>query len=221
MLVIAGLLPALAFLWILYRMDRHREPPGLVFRFFLVGAVVVLPAGIAERTLLDLYSLTPDPQQGFIYTMISAFFVAGVVEEGLKALCFLRLVNQKPFFEEPYDGIVYAGAIGLGFAAVENVLYVTSSGIDTAFVRAFTAVPAHAVFAVIMGSRFARARFFGASRWPAFAIPALLHGLYDTFAMSQGYLWNLLLAFYLMVIVAYAMHELRIERKSVPHYRRS
>ncbi|WP_153005008.1 hypothetical protein [Ferroacidibacillus organovorans] len=98
MLVIAGLLPALAFLWILYRMDRHREPPGLVFRFFLVGAVVVLPAGIAERTLLDLYSLTPDPQQGFIYTMISAFFCRRGCGRGIKGALFSASCQSKTVF---------------------------------------------------------------------------------------------------------------------------
>ncbi len=204
MLVLAAVLPALAVLAYIYRAARHRVAPQYVLLLFILGAVAVLPAGLAERFLLDVYSHTPEPQNALLVTLVTSFFIAGATEESIKGLLFRRLVYRKPFFEKPYDGILYAVAIGMGFATVENILYVTSYGLSTAFVRAFTAVPAHALFGIVMGASFSRAKFAGEPVWRAFVIPALLHGLYDTFAMAQSFSANVLLIVYLMWLVRFA-----------------
>lgn len=207
MLYVAAILPALIGLTIVYMLDRRREPPLLVTRLFLLGAVAVLPAGFFEKTLLDAYSVTPDAPTGYLATLLLAFFIAGVVEESCKGAVFWRFVYCKSFFDEPYDAIVYAVAVGLGFAAVENVLYVSSSGIETAFVRAFTAIPAHALFGVVMGSEFARAKYDGSSVSKAFWLPALLHGIYDAFALAQSFLATFLLIAYLMWLVRFTYYR--------------
>ncbi len=204
LLIIAAVVPALIFLYIIYRSDRHREHPKFVLFMYVIGAISVLPAGLIEKCLLDLYTATPDPPTGFMATLVTAFFVAGITEETIKAIVFQRAVLHKRFFDEPYDGVVYAVAIGLGFATVENILYVLSDGLSTAFVRAFTAVPAHALFGVVMGSYFSKARFEGAPVWHAYIVPALLHGLYDTFALATGFWPNMLLVVYLMWLVRFA-----------------
>lgn len=204
MLILAAVLPALALLAVVYAFDRHKGHPRHVLPLFLVGALVVLPAGLCERYLLDLYAATPNPPTGFAASLLTAFFVAGITEETFKGFAFLRLVYHRPIFTEMYDGVLYAVAIGLGFAAVENILYVTSDGLQTAFVRAFTAVPAHALFGIAMGSYFSRAKFAGAPLWPAFTIPALLHGTYDAFALAHGYWANIALIAYLMWLVRFS-----------------
>ncbi|PWI59042.1 PrsW family glutamic-type intramembrane protease [Sulfoacidibacillus thermotolerans] len=204
MLLLAAIVPAWLFLAIIYAVDRKREKPQFVFLLYFIGMLIVLPAALAEKYLLDLYSQTSEPQTGFLATLVTAFFIAGAVEESLKAIAFKQLVYPRPFFDEPYDGVVYAVAIGLGFATVENVLYVLSSGLSTAFVRAFTAVPAHALFGVVMGAYFSRSKFQGSPMWPAFVVPALLHGIYDSFALAQSYFANLLLVVYLMWLVRFA-----------------
>ena len=203
-LVIAAVVPALAFFYIVYRADRHKEHPRFIIPLFIAGAVIVLPAGLIEKYLLDFYSITINPPAGLLAILLIAFFVAGITEETLKAALFQRLVMKSKQFDEPYDGIVYAVAIGLGFAIVENIMYVTSSGLSTAFVRAFTAVPAHTLFGVVMGSLFSGAKFYRRPLWRAYVIPALLHGTYDTFALAQGYFANVLLVIYLMWLVRFA-----------------
>lgn len=217
MLVLAAIFPAWVLLGLVYVADRHKEHPRHVLPLYLTGALVVLPAGLCERYLLDLSALTPDPPRGFTDILFMAFFVAGMTEETFKAVTFRRLVYRASFFEEAYDGVVYAVAIGLGFATVENILYVTSDGWPTAFVRTFTAVPAHALFGVVMGSYFSRARFSGSPIWPAFLVPALLHGLYDTFALAQSYVANMALVLYLIWLVRFAYiraeHLLRRDQK--------
>lgn len=204
MLIAAAVIPAWIFLGIVYSLDRHKEHPRHVLPLYIVGALVVLPAGLCERYLLDLSFLLRDPPSGLTATLFMAFFVAGATEETFKALTFRRLVYHRPFFEEAYDGVVYAVAIGLGFATVENILYVTSAGWATAVVRTFTALPAHTLFGVVTGTLFSRARFGGAPVWPAFALPGLLHGLYDTFALAQTFAANMALIVYLMWLVRFA-----------------
>ncbi len=204
MLILAAVLPALVLLAVVYAADRHKERPRRVLPLFVVGALVVLPAGLCERYLLDLYAATPNPPTGFVASLVTAFFVAGITEEAFKGFAFLRLVYHRPIFSEMYDGVLYAVAISLGFAAVENILYVTSDGLQTAFVRAFTAVPAHGLFGVAMGSYFGKAKFSSAPLWPAFAVPALLHGAYDAFALAHGFWANIALIGYLMWLVRFS-----------------
>lgn len=203
-LVLAAVLPAIAILLIAYLRDPHRERWSALTFLAGLGALVVLPAGLIEQNLLNLYGLTPDPPTGFILTLVTAFFVAGITEEGLKGLVFRRFAWNFSTYDEPYDGVVFAVAIGLGFGVVENLLYVTSYGLSTAFVRAFTALPAHALFGVAMGSYFSEAKFFGRAIYPAFVVPALLHGGYDTFALANSFWANALLVLYLMFLVRFA-----------------
>lgn len=90
---------------------------------------------------------------------IKAFFVVALIEEFSKYI-FVRFYSQpKKYFNEPFDGIVYAVMVSMGFAAIENIAYVSQGGMGTAIVRAFTAVPAHATFAVLMGYFMGLAKF--------------------------------------------------------------
>ena len=97
--------------------------------------------------------------EGLASAGYTAFVVAGFTEELMKYLAFYFFFWQERNFNEKFDGIIYAVYISLGFAAVENILYVFSGGMGVGFVRAFTAVPAHALFGISMGYYFGLARF--------------------------------------------------------------
>jgi RsiW-degrading membrane proteinase PrsW (M82 family) len=86
-------------------------------------------------------------------TFAFAFFVVGVAEEVSKFIFLRWNLFLRPEFDEPYDGITYAMMIGMGFATLENFMYVYNSNnaYEVAWLRAFTAVPAHATFAIAMG----------------------------------------------------------------------
>jgi RsiW-degrading membrane proteinase PrsW (M82 family) len=127
------------------------------------------------------------------------FLVAGSVEEGLKFLVFKRLIYDNKEFDEPYDGIMYAVMISLGFATTENIMYVALSyfkmGICGTLMcgsfRALSAVPAHAFFAVIMGYYLGLAKFCADRErqreyiYKALGLAVLTHGLYDFFILSR------------------------------------
>ncbi|EPZ48887.1 PrsW family glutamic-type intramembrane protease [Alicyclobacillus acidoterrestris] len=197
--VALAVIPGLLLLVFMYTRDQlHPEPKRQVFRLFILGAAIVFPAGVIERLMMGSRGFASGGIEG---RLITAFFVAGMIEEFLKASIFDRTVYQSRLVRGPVDCIVYAAAVGLGFATVENVMYVTSSGLMTAIVRSVTAVPAHLMFAIIMGYWFAKAKFEGKSKWLAYVIPAATHGVYDTFALSSTVFMDLVLVAFLLFLV--------------------
>ncbi len=196
----AALLPAFLLMTWLYTRDRmHPEPKRRVYRLYLLGAGIVLPAGLIERQLLQ--TSIDRSATGLLATLITAFFVAGMVEEFLKAAIVERAAFQRGWMTHPMDCIIYSGATALGFASVENILYVTSGGLGTALVRSVTAVPAHMMFGIIMGTAFADAKWLGRSRARAYFLPAVAHGTYDAFALSGSTTSDVFLALYLITLM--------------------
>ncbi|MBT9154783.1 MAG: Protease PrsW [Firmicutes bacterium] len=120
---------------------------------------------------------------GFVFGLLENFIVIALVEEAVKFGAFFWLVFRHPAFNEPYDGMMYAITASLGFAAVENVLYVAQGGAPVALARMVLAVPAHALFGAFMGYYVGRAKFsLSAKRRylvAAIIIPVLLHGTYN------------------------------------------
>lgn len=203
-----AVLPVCLLLTWLYTRDKlHPEPKRRVWGLFLRGAAIVLPAGLIERYMLD-----GGPNSvGFFHiptVITTAFFTAGMVEEFLKASIVDRGAIRRGWIDHPIDAIVYSGATALGFACVENILYVTHDGIATALLRAVTAVPAHLMFGILMGTYFAKSVFQGKSKAWAYIIPALAHGLYDSFALSNSWLSDALLYVYLLVLLEQSLRRI-------------
>lgn len=176
--------PAAALLMFVYLRDRYEpEPKRLVLYVFLAGAFGILPAVIVESALMAIR-----PGAGVLYL---AFVAAGLVEESAKWGAVRLTAYRSRQFNEPMDGIVYAAAASLGFATVENLLYVGAGGVATGLSRAFLAVPGHALFGVAMGHHMGLARFApdpGDRRRQlalSLVVPVLLHGLYDTLLLSS------------------------------------
>lgn len=181
-LALTGVLPALALMTLVDLLDAKRpEPHWQVRKVALLGGLSVLPVYGAQWLLRRAVTLDPVPQ-AFFDGVVSA----ALLEEGVKALVLWLSVWRHPAFDERLDGVVYATRAGLGFALVENVLALGSTTTGWGFVgtfvlRAFFAVPCHAIAAGFMGDLAARRRFDG--RGPGLAggllVAVALHGLYD------------------------------------------
>jgi RsiW-degrading membrane proteinase PrsW (M82 family) len=172
-------------LYIYFRDKYEKEPLLLLARALAVGMLAVIPILFVERFLMAMM-----PPLGRIGGAgYQAFLVAGTSEELFKFLALYLLIWKSPSFNEQFDGIVYAVFVSLGFAAVENVMYVMGSGFQTAAVRALTAVPAHAIFGITMGYFFGIARRYEELRRPymrrALLVPILIHGIYDFILMVE------------------------------------
>ena len=167
------------------------------------GILIILPVIFVERWLSALSPFTSKVGAAAWH----AFVVAGSTEEVFKYLALYLLIWKSPSFNEKFDGIVYAVFVSLGFAAVENVMYVMDGGLQTAAIRAITAVPAHAIFGVTMGYYLGIAHMYEELRKQyllrAIAIPVLLHGIYDFILMVE--IGWLLILFIPYVVLLYVM----------------
>lgn len=192
LVILAALAPVAVLLWQILRRDAaNPEPPRMLAKAFLYGMVstavtfVLLPIteAIGDIVVQNINPLSAAFKQ--------AFFSAALPEEGAKLLMLWLLLRNNPYFDERFDGIVYAVCVGMGFAAVENVLYLFNnydSWLSVGIVRALFAVPGHFFDAVIMGYYYSHYHF-GTRRNPAtkaliLAAPVVAHGIYDGILFS-------------------------------------
>jgi protease PrsW len=205
--------PALLILIYIYFRDKYeKEPILLLVRGFAAGALILIPILLIEvqtgKPAIHFHPMLKAAWNGFI--------VASATEEVIKFLAVYYLFWNNRNFNEKFDGIVYSVAVSLGFAAMENFFYIYKGTIETGFLRAFTAVPAHAVFGIIMGYYLGMARFrpFRKKAYLAMAIimPWIFHGLYD-FLLLSGH--RILVSLFIpLMIILFVMGFRRIKEQS-------
>lgn len=205
-LLFISLAPVFIIAFYVYSRDKYeKEPFSALLKALFAGALIVLPVYLIESLLGNLAADTG----GIAYAGYTAFIVAALTEEGWKFIAFFVFIWKNENFNEKFDGIVYAVFISLGFAAVENLVYVFTGGYGVGVVRAITAVPAHALFGTMMGYYLGRAKFSIRRRAfyfiSAFLMPFAFHGLYD-FILMSGLSW--LLALFVPVFVYFIMNGL-------------
>ncbi|MFH0830527.1 MAG: PrsW family glutamic-type intramembrane protease [Parcubacteria group bacterium] len=187
--IVLALLPGLFWLWWYLRADgKHPEPRRFLWRVFLLGMLVTLPALFIEYTI-DLYLHYSAP--GFSRAaIIGAFAVIAPIEELAKfAIVFLSVYHHR-VFDERMDGVMYMVVAALGFATVENILVVLGEGASILPLRFVTATLLHALAAGIIGYFMGLGKF--ARRGGAWLVlfglllGIGLHGLYDFVAISNS-----------------------------------
>lgn len=188
-LLITAITPGVALGLIFYLFDRHdREPIRMLLKIFILGMISVVPTIIVEYVLSSLVRFG-----GILGAAYTAFVVAGFTEEFMKRRVVVKHVYFNPVFNEKLDGIVYCVMAALGFATIENIMYVVFRFSDIESIglyRAILSVPAHMLFAVTMGYYLSLAKF---SLTPveqqyfykkSLTVPVILHGTYDFILMS-------------------------------------
>ena len=199
-LLLAALVPA-AFLMVqVYRLDRiEKEPAGLLLKLALFGAPSGLAAGAIEGALTRVLDVTLGG--GMLRLMLENFLAVALVEEACKRWVVLKFAWRHPAFDYRFDAVVYCVFSALGFAALENILYVAEYGFAVAVSRALLSVPGHCFFAVYMGIYLGQAKMAErAMQWyyielpdespgqylrASLLVPTLLHGFWD-FSLSVG-----------------------------------
>ncbi|MED4955495.1 MULTISPECIES: glutamic-type intramembrane protease PrsW [Paenibacillus] len=186
----AAVAPGLALLTYFYLKDKYdTEPLHMVVKVFMLGFLIVLPVMIIQRGLTLWLGDNP---------WVSSFGISAGVEEAFKWFVLYHMIYNHTEFDEPYDGILYAAAISLGFATVENVIYAFASHatLGSLLVRALLPVSGHAMFGVMMGYYLGRAKFSEGAVSRKFLIfslllPIIYHGVYDWILnnTTQYWLW--------------------------------
>lgn len=203
MVLVTGLLPVAVLLFYIYSHDKiEKEPPGLLIKLLFFGCLSCIPAVILETVWTNFLQGIGLNPYSVIYLLIENFLVVALAEEGSKRVLLQLGSWNNPAFNYVFDGVVYAVCVSLGFAGLENVLYISGFGMDVAVVRGLAAVPLHCICGVFMGHYYGLEKTYVVrgmvneaknAKLMGLLIPILIHGFYD-FAASIGsdtfvYIW--------------------------------
>ena len=181
-LLALSMAPGACIIVYIYLKDKHeKEPTSLLIKSFFYGGLAILVTFIIS---VPLDMLVPIDEQDLSQQAVHAFLLVALVEEFSKFIFVRGILYNNPNFNEPFDGIVYSVMVSMGFATFENILYVSDGGITIAIVRMFTAVPAHATFAAMMGYYLGKAKFEHKKGFMAIyglLAATFFHGAYDYF----------------------------------------
>lgn len=195
-LLFLAVLPIIMILTYVYGKDKHKEPTGLLLKFFVLGIVSCFVVYFISQSLETVIPFMQKnvKEMEFIEVALYAFFCVGLIEELCKWVMVYFFGYNNKEFDEVYDIMVYSIFVSLGFAFFENILYVLFSGhITTAIVRALSAVPGHACDAIFMGYYLSVAKQYHyrdkkeqekKNILKSIFIPTILHGIYDFCLMS-------------------------------------
>ena len=217
----AALLPAIYLMKYIYRKDTvEKEPSMLLMSLLIYGVIAALISialeGIGTKILNSLMD-----QSSVGYTLVLAFVVVAMVEEGAKFAMLKRRTWREVKYNYRFDGIVYAVFVSLGFAAFENIGYVLGYGLSVAPARALLAVPGHMCFGVFMGTFYGRAKqcqVWGdkseerANLWLGYIVAVLLHGFYDSCAMINTVASSI--TFIAFVVIMYIVVIKKVNKES-------
>ena len=220
-LLIAAILPIFLLCFFVYKRDPHHEPGKLLAKIFALGFFSAIPILLVE-VLLGIIFPTDDVSN-FILIFINVFISVALVEEGFKWLVTLFFGYKNKEFDEIYDIIVYAVFASLGFACIENILYVCTNGIGNAILRALLSVPGHMCFGVIMGYFLAQAKVgrinksqsvYTRNMLLSILLPSLAHTVYDALLFYVEYNVLFILVFFIFDIVMVVLCILTVNRTS-------
>lgn len=216
LLVLAIAPVATIILWIYLKDKYDKEPVITLSKFFILGILVSALAIYVEELLIKLNTFSK-----IGYMIYISFIVAGLTEEGLKALILIPNLLREKNFNEKLDGIIYSVFLSLGFATVENIIYILfedpTSVFQVSIIRAIISIPAHMMFAIIMGYYISKYKFNMSKSKPkiyliiSIIVPILLHGIFD-FILMIPYRWSII------VFVAYIVFLWKISLDKLDEY---
>ena len=210
----AALLPAILLLLYIWKKDPQLEPTSWLVKSVVWGMAICVPVAFLEMLIQTMFWGIEGEPITLIDSTMQAFVVAALPEETFKLLALWLVLRKNPYFDEHFDGIVYAVCVSLGFAAVENIFYVMGeeeNWIGVAISRALMAVPGHYAFGVLMGYYYSVYHFVDHSPKVAACIllvPVAAHGVYDALAMSglvNPYIGGL--SFFVLIWFCVKMHK--------------
>ena len=194
-MIALAVIPSIILFILVWRNDKiEKEPASLLLKLFLFGALTIISAGLIGQTGTYLLQMVL-PATSLLYIFIDNFFLTALVEEGGKYFVLKKATWKHPAFNFTFDAVVYSVCVSLGFATLENIIYLIDGDVGTAISRGILSVPGHVSYAIFMGYYYGMAKFASIHGYEtarrsylkkALWIPVILHGFYD-FCLSTEY----------------------------------
>lgn len=222
-LLFIAILPVYLIGLYIYKKDKDKESKKLLIKLFIFGIISCIPAVILELIIGSFFGNQTNMNMVimFFYVLISIAFI----EEICKWFFIYNITYNSHEFDHIYDAIVYCVFLSLGFAAFENIFYIFDGGFKIAFLRAVSAIPGHACYAVAMGNYLGLAKmyFFENNKQSekrnlvlSIIIPTILHGLYDYCLFTGNFIFLIIFLITLICIYCYGYRTVK-KLSNVPH----
>lgn len=213
-LLLIAILPIYIICLYIYHKDYEKEPKKLLAKLFLFGMLSCVPALLLE--LLFGYLFGEEEYMNFVKLFIYVTIGIAFAEEICKWLVVYFLTYNNKEFDHIYDSVVYCIFAALGFAIVENILYVYLSGWGVGLFRAVTAIPGHAAYAIIMATFLGNAKLAQINNHKtkerinialSIIVPTLGHGIYDYLLMADAYILLFVFIVFIVTIFRYSYNK--------------
>lgn len=213
-----SLLPCVLWLWYFSSRSRYKRPAVRVLGMtFLLGALSTIPALalnlLGQSLLISIFGRTQ-----FSHILV-LFLVVGPIEELLKLSVVYFYAYRRQEFDEPLDGVIYSATAALGFAAIENVVYLAQNDPMLVLLRGPLSNPGHALFSALWGLSLSKARAapnLVGERLPVIArgllYASLLHSLFDTLLVAAAKL-NIIFFVLLLAVMVWLFFWVRARIK--------
>ena len=222
-LLIISILPVLLIGLYIYKKDKDKESKWLLLKLFL-GGILSIPITLTITYILGFicpFFLEDFDKLNLIELFISIFIGVALIEEFSKWIMVYLISYKHKDFDELYDMILYATFVALGFACLENILYVFENGVLTALLRAVFAVPGHVCDGVFMGYYLGLSKIGEVNNRKdiktknlilSILIPTITHGIFDYCLLTESIMFIGL--FFIFVIAMYIYVIIKIKKVS-------
>lgn len=195
-----AILPIIFLGYYVYSKDNEKEPKKILIKLFIGGLIAAFLTVLITLILKKIFPYFSNDSRYYsnIGIFIYSFCIVALVEELSKFLMTYIISYKAKEFDQLYDMIVYAVFVSLGFAWIENILYVFSGGVTVALLRIFLAVPTHVSVGIFMGYYLSFAKLADINKKLylkrkyiiySIIIPTIFHGIYDYLLYSGNYLY--------------------------------
>lgn len=217
--IVVSIIPVLVILKLIYEMGEVKKQPWWILlilfgcgilSWILVKIVSNLLGNDIYKSQMEVATLIGD--SGFF---LVSFGIIAIIEELSKFIIVNIMCFKNKYFKNPYDAIMYATCISLGFAFIENIMYVMNYGISVALSRALFSIPSHACFGIVMGyylglSRVCRDNKINndslVMKYCAFFIPFLFHGFFDFLLNFDDEIIHIVFIIYVFLMYVFAIY---------------
>ncbi|MBQ7259990.1 MAG: PrsW family intramembrane metalloprotease [Lachnospiraceae bacterium] len=217
-MLLLAVIPGIILFFVIWKSDKVEKEPGkLLLKLFLFGALTVVSAIVVGKAGELVFGFL-DPGS-MLYIFIDNFLLTAFVEEAGKYVVVKKVAWKHPAFDHTFDAVVYAVTASLGFATLENIIYLIGEDISLGIIRGIMSVPGHAIYGVFMGCYFGLAKaaeaegdkkLCSSNLKKALIIPTLLHGFYDFCIGSSEYgIFLVILLVFEIVLTVVGIRKIR------------
>jgi len=201
--ILLAILPIIVISIFIIAFDKEKEPLFTYIKCYFMGFFSVCIVLVLNSILgIKLNTLNRD----FLYLFLYSFVFVGLLEEVSKFLSTMIAIKIDKNYNSYFDSIVYASFVAMGFACLENIIYIVNDNfnMNTIILRAVFSVPSHVIFSIFMGKFIELYKTKEKRRILylilAIVVPVLLHGLFDLVLLYVPNLVSTTLTFYVILI---------------------